>query len=165
MSKAGWAIFGAVIVLGASALLFWRHYEIPPLPSPQPKAKPLYEAHNGRCPNPMDMGGIPVIVKPVHEPRNQISVVALMTEEIPLGELEKRLQSIFATRADRTIYLVDPGAVKKPHESSLVDLLMHYDFIDRICVVDPENPPKWYPPPIPVDKWVSQPQGSFDPFS
>jgi hypothetical protein len=100
-------------------------------------------------------GGIPVILKPIDEQGKQLSVVALPSQEMPSRNLEKWLQSIFTTRAERTIYVVDPRAVKEPHESSLVDLLMHYDFINQICVIDPQNPPKWYPPPVPVHtkKW------------
>jgi hypothetical protein len=164
MNKLGWVIFSAVIVLGTSTLLFWRHYKIQPLVSPQPQTKSIYEAHNRRCPDPMDMGR-PVILKPVDEQGKQLSVVALGTEEMPLGELEKRLQSIFATRDDKTIYVVDPAAVKEFHKSNLVELLLRYDFIDQICVVDPQNPPKWYPPPITVHKRASQPHAAFDPFS
>ena len=158
MNRLGWAIFGAVIVLGTSGLLFWPRYETQPLPSPQQQAKPIYEAHNRRCPDPVAIGDIPVILKPIDEPGKQLSVVALPSQERPLGDLEKWLQPIFATRADRTIYVFDPVAVKEPHESSLVDLLMHYNFIDRICVVDPQSPPKWYPLPIPVHtrKWYSE---------
>jgi hypothetical protein len=147
MNKLEWAIFGVVIVLGSSMLLFWQHYEIQPLPSLQQPAKLIYEARNRRC----DMGGgIPVILKPVDETGKQLSVVALPSQEMRSGDLEKWLQSIFAARAERTIYVFDPRAVKEPHESSLVNLLMHYDFINQICVIDPQNPPKWYPPPVPV---------------
>jgi len=154
MNKNWWAIVGVVIVLGTSTLLFWRHYEIQPLLSLQQPTKLIYEAHNRSCPNPTEMG-IPVILKPVDEPGKPLSVVALPSQEMPSGGLEKWLQSIFATRAERTIYVFDSRAVKEPHASSLVTLLVHYDFINQICVIDPQNPPKWYPPPVPVHtkKW------------
>jgi hypothetical protein len=147
MRRIGWIIGPVVvIVLGVSIGLLWRHYQIQPLQSHEERAKPVYEAHNPRCPDANELGQRPVVLEALNSAGNQHSVVLGLSEELLVSELEARLKPIFATRPARIAYVVDAAAAKPPYQSALVNRLLSFEFIEQVCVVDPRNPPKWYPP-------------------
>jgi hypothetical protein len=144
MKRGGWIVINFV-VLCAAALLAWRYYRIQPLPLAHQSGKPVFEAHNLRCPDPTDLDRTPVILTPPDDAADQDSMVKLRWERLPFQDLQKRIPEIFATRADRTVYVVYPGAIPKAQQSKLIQLLIRHDFIDRVCLIDPKNPPQWYP--------------------
>lgn len=139
------AITVIVLGLGLAGVLISRHYQIAPLPSAKELPKPVYEAHNLRCPDPTNMQPAPIILTPPDEAADQDSVVNLRWEQLSLQDLQKRIPQIFATRGDRTIYVVYPGPIPKAGQSKLIQLLIKHNLIDRVCLIDPNNPPKWYP--------------------
>jgi hypothetical protein len=141
----------SVVVLGAATLFAWRHYRIQPLPLPIQSGKPIYEAHNLRCPDPTNMNPAPIILEPPDQEADQGSMVRLRWEQLSLQELQKRIPEIFATREHRTIYVVYPGPILKADQSRLIQLLIQHDLIDRVCLIDSNNPPRWYPIRILMD--------------
>ena len=148
MKKMGVAIVSVVVGLSASTLFLWGHYQIQPLQSPPyAQENPVYEARNLRCPDPTIVDARAVILKASDEPGKEQSVFYIRSEETPVKDLEKRLHDVFATRAEKTVYLVDAAAIEKPETSELLGLLRKSMDVDRICVIDPQKPPKWYPPP------------------
>jgi hypothetical protein len=66
-------------------------------------------------------------------------------QKLPANRLHDLLTDILRTRVDRTIYLVDNSARDDRDSIVLEKMLEQLPVVARICVIDPQRPPAWYP--------------------
>src|SRR6185312_326307 len=67
-------------------------------------------------------------------------------ERLALGQLRDVLTDLLYTRVDRNIFLVDNSGVDHRASSVLEKFVEQVPVVDRVCVIDPQHAPSWYPP-------------------
>lgn len=148
MRKVGWGVVSAA-VLAVMVVFFVQRFRIQPLTSIPEKhvhVQWIYPVSNPEC-APTDTDRL-AILDHVADAEKQHSFVILSKEKIPSETAEQRFKLIFSTRAERKIYIVDATAINEPDRSELLKLVSHSDMVDTVCIIDPRNPPAWYPPPL-----------------
>jgi hypothetical protein len=152
MSKAGWitacvAVFLAVLTVG-----LYRHYRIQPLlehslDSASHDRKRVRKATSLFCSNwaehPVSRVVLLQLVPKTRDTRPLISINEDETET--WSQAREWLARIYSTRADRVVFVVDNADVDKRYRSELMDMLEQSPVIEDVCVIDPNNPPSWYP--------------------
>ncbi|HEY6307420.1 MAG TPA: hypothetical protein VI488_13275 [Candidatus Angelobacter sp.] len=153
MRKIGWIAGCSVALLSVLGTFLYSHYQIQPLSgypldSASEPRKRVHKATDLFC---REWGERPVsrivIVELVQRTSEMRPLISINTETQSWPEAQERLKQIYSTRADRVVFLVDNANVDQRYRSELMDLMRQSPIIEDVCVIDPENPPSWYPPP------------------
>jgi hypothetical protein len=77
--------------------------------------------------------------------KENVPSVKLNAEDLTWDQTAKILSEVLRTRVNRTVFLTIGPRVGPAYRSQMIDL-MRIANAERICVIDPRNPPEWYPP-------------------
>jgi hypothetical protein len=154
MRKIGWIMTCLVVLLSALALVLYRPYQIQPLPGyPFDYAgqhhKRVDKATSLFCRSNAEQYPVyrVIIIQLIPLESGARPLIKINKEEETWTKAQERLTQIYSTRAARVIFLVDNADVEQRYRSELMDTMRQSPVIDDVCVIDPKNPPSWYPPP------------------
>lgn len=139
-----------ILVVSALALtvafVLHRRYRVLPLEGGrQPHRPVVLTAKNAECAN--DPGDRVIVLQTDPD----LTTLRINFDKLPAGALQQRLTDILKTRMDRTLYLVDNSSRDAQASMVLEKMVEQVPVVDRICIIDPNHPPAWYPPkPIPA---------------
>jgi hypothetical protein len=126
------------------AFVLYRRYRILPLTSEeQPHRTAVLTAANVECTQ-NDLNYVDRVI--VLQTEGNLANVRINWDKLPTGALQERLTDILKTRADRTVYLVDNSSRDGQASLALQKMVEQVPVVDRICIIDPNHPPAWYPP-------------------
>jgi hypothetical protein len=140
MGKAFLAVVFLASIL-ATAFFVDRHYRILPLENTVTTHHPdVLSAASGSCKPDVQLGRTIVL-----RTDPDLASLKINQQKLPANMLHDILTEILRTRVDRTIYLVDNSARDNRDSMILEKMLQQLPVVSRICVIDPQNPPAWYP--------------------
>ena len=152
MKKVGWITACSVAFLLLLGVSLYRRYRIQPLPehsldSASHVGKRVRKATSLFC---TDWAEHPVsrvvLVQLVQKTRDTRPLISINEDETETwSQAREWLAKIYSTRADRVVFVVDNADVDNRYRSELMDMLQQSPVIEDVCVIDPKNPPSWYP--------------------
>jgi uncharacterized membrane protein YukC len=137
-------VFAGVILVA----LYLQRFRIQPLTESsfsQPrmrKATDLFCTHYAT----EDVSRRPIFVEHIHDPNSSIALIRIDDETMPARQAHDLLHSVYSVRAERVVFVVDPPEANIHGDSDVLNMIKHLGVIDQVCVIDPTNPPAWYPP-------------------
>jgi hypothetical protein len=151
MKKIGWMTACLVVFLSALAVGLYRPYQIQPLPAypfepVTQRHQRALKANNLFC---SDRAEHPVsrvvVIQIIQQTGNTRPSIRINDEDQTWTKAQELLAQIYSVRAERVIFVVNNPDVDQLYQSELMDMMRQSPVIDDVCVIDPKNPPSWYP--------------------
>ena len=130
----------AAAVLIGGLLVYGKMYKIAPLDQ-APRGNTI-SAMSADCVQIRSWYGDRIVVLQANP---DFSTLKVGHEKLALEELNRRLSDILLTRMHPSIYLVDNSQEDGGASWILRGILRLVPIVKNICIVDPRNPPVWYP--------------------
>jgi hypothetical protein len=141
----------AICALAAVATGFFIAYErwfrIQPLPEVSRASPRVRNANDDACSKfGVDYASPPLIFVQTVQGHDQ-NLIKINHETMSVEEAKKYLQGIYSPRAARVVFILAPNTdIAFPGYSEALSLVEHIDVIDTVCIINPNKPPKWFPP-------------------